>query len=219
MWLEEGVETRDSPTHSVPQTNTKSPGLSVQWREQRSFPPQLGVMSWVLCPFPSPTRALGHVVLLVLLGSTQYPSSAHEGKEPTQLVSLHTLTGLFPCTLPLLSPALSHHPAIQQTKRSHLGIFPKTRDRANLGPRTDQNRHPRAAPPSVSGRGALKVRDQREAVGEKAALSWAGAGVTEKASCIPSLSSAFLSIHPAPPPRVPIKGAASSQTTPLSDRA
>lgn len=40
-----------------------------------------------------------------------------------------------------------------------------------------------------------------------------GQGVTEKASCIPSLSSAFLSIHPAPPPWVPIKGAASSQTT------
>lgn len=164
---------------------------------------------------PSPTREQWTCGAAGVAGLHTYPSSAHEGKEPTQLYSSppYSPTGLFPapCLFIPCSLSSSCHSA---NKESH-GIFPKPETEPTWAHGTDQKWHPKGCPHL-----SLERRPQGEGpeggcgVRKLPSPGLLGQGVqVKRPPASPPLSSAFLSIHPAPPPRVPIKGAASSQTT------
>lgn len=131
---------------------------------------------------------------------------------PNFTVNLHTPTGLslHPASPIHCSLSSSCHSAKKEKPRA---FFPNQRLN-QPGPKGQiRNGTQRAAPclslerlPQGEGpEGGCGVR--------KLPSPGLGQGATEKASCIPSLSSAFLSTHPAPPPWVPIEGAAGPQTT------
>ena len=208
MWLSRELK----PEIPVPQCSPdyKSLGLFVQWRKSPRIFSSVGCdEAGSLCPFPSPTRALG---LVVLLESRAPPIPIFYPAHPTL-----QLTCIPPQAFPL-HPASPIHCSLSSSchsakKEKPRAFFPNQRLN-QPGPKGQiRNGTQRAAPclslerlPQGEGpEGGCRVR--------RLPSPGLGQGATEKASCIPSLSSAFLSIHPAPPPWVPIKGAASSQTT------
>ena len=99
-----------------------------------------------MCPFPSPTRALGHVVLLVLLGSTHTHLLPMKAKSPPNFTAhLHTPTGLFPAPC-LFYPLLSLIILPFSKQREATGIFPKPETEPTWAQGTDQKWHPKGCP-------------------------------------------------------------------------
>ena len=145
---------------------------------------------------------------------TPIPQCPPDSQKPRTFASIPPQASFYRDPASPIHCSLSILPVSRQ--REATGISPKPETEPIRAQGTYQKWHPKGCP-SLS----LERHPQGEGpVGgcgvRKLPSPGLRQGVIEMASQVPSLSSTFLSIHPALPPWVLIKGAASSQTTSVS---